>query len=165
LGLLVQLRHDRVGVGVDRLQDVADHVVDQRRGEEIVRVEVETASLRRALGGTAEQGACGVAEQLRHVHLLDGPASRPPAGAHAGVAGAAGVAERAAAAEEPREEVVEQAGSAAAERRPRSRLREMLGTEVQDLRRPAGDDPPDRPHGRAHVVDVTQLLLRASVCL
>ena len=82
VGLLLELGQDRVGVGVDLGEDMADDVVLQGCVEQMVAVEVEAAPLERSLRGPLEELARRVAEELGHVDALD-LALGPRAGADA----------------------------------------------------------------------------------
>ena len=69
--LLLDLRGDRVGVGVDLPQHVAHDVVLQCSVEQVVGVEVETPPLERGVRGALEEVPRRVAEELRDVDPLD----------------------------------------------------------------------------------------------
>ena len=103
LGLLFDLRRDRLGIGVDLAQHVADDVVSERGIEQVVAVEVEAAPLERRLRGPLQELARGVAEELRYVDPFDLALGRRPALR----SGAAALAK------EVREELVEEAAPTA----------------------------------------------------
>ena len=108
LGLFLQLRRDRLRVGIDLLEHVPHDVVLERGVQEVVGVEVQAPPLERRLSRSLQELAGRVAEELRdvdalHLALLNGHALP---GAGTGIA------------EEIGEEVVEEA-----RRPPRRRIR------------------------------------------
>ncbi len=71
LGLFLDLRRDRLRVGIDLLEHVPDDVVLERGVEQVVGVEVEAAPLERRLRRPLQELARRVAEELGHVDPLD----------------------------------------------------------------------------------------------
>src|SRR6266566_539545 len=104
LGLLLDLRRDRLRIGVDLAKHVADDVVLERRVQQVVGVQVEAAPLERRLRAPLKKLARRVAEELRYVDSLDLALRRWAPRSRA-----------AAFAEEIREEVVEEAAASTAE--------------------------------------------------
>jgi hypothetical protein len=118
LGLLLDLGCDRVRVGVDLAQHMADDIVAKGRMQEMVGVEVEASPLERRLRRALQQLAGGVAEELGDVDPfnLPGGCRDPP--------------RRWCLPEEVGEELVEQAAAAEAARHPlfgEIELAEILG--------------------------------------
>jgi hypothetical protein len=70
LRLLLELRCDRVGVGPDLLEDVADDIVLEAAEKEVVALEVEAPPFQRRLRGPLKQLPGRVAEELRDVDAL-----------------------------------------------------------------------------------------------
>ena len=70
LRFLLELRRNRVGVGADLLEDVADDVVLERAEEQVVALEVEAPPLQRRLRGPLKQLPGRVAEELGDVDAL-----------------------------------------------------------------------------------------------
>src|SRR6185503_19972121 len=71
-------RGDRVRVGIELLQDLADHVLLKRSVQQVVALEVEASPVERRLRRALEQLAGGVAEELRHVEGLGAARRRLP---------------------------------------------------------------------------------------
>ena len=118
LGLLLDLRGDRVRIGIDLAEHVPDDVVLERGVEQVVGVEVEAAPLDRRLRRPLQELARRVAEELRHVdRSAPGEAAARP---H--------VRPQPAAREEIGEEVVEEAAAAETARHPlfRETIAEVL---------------------------------------
>jgi hypothetical protein len=131
LRLLLELRGDRVGVGVELLQDVTYHALLKRAGEQVVALEVEASPVERRLRRALKEPAGGVAEELRHVDGLGAPRRRLPRRS----AGAPGRRF----AEEIGEEFVKEA--AAAPEATHSLLREVDLAEVFDFLCPVRTKP------------------------
>jgi hypothetical protein len=105
--LLLDLRGNRVGIGVDLPQYVAHDVVVQCGVEQMIGVEVEAAPVERRVRGALQQLARRVAEELRDVDPLDLPFARRSGKSTPGAA-----VRTPRPIEEVREEVVEQAAAA-----------------------------------------------------
>jgi len=76
VGLLLQLGRDRVRIGVDLTEHMANDVVAEGRVQEVVGVEVEASPLERCLRRPLQQLARRVAEELGDVDPLDLPGGR-----------------------------------------------------------------------------------------
>ena len=131
LGLLLELRRDRLGIRADLLENVADDVVLKRAVEQMVALEVEAPPLESGLGASLEQLPRRVAEELGDVHAFGPPRRRLRRGRAA--AGRRAV-------EEVREELVEEA-AAAPEPAGHPLLGEVDLAEVLDLLRSVGQRP------------------------
>jgi hypothetical protein len=129
VGLILDLGGNRLRIGVDLAEHVADDTVLERGVEEVVGVEVEAAPLERRLRGPLEQLASGIAEELCDVDAIRLPGLRRRA--------TRAVCARPVS-EEIREEVIEEAAPSA-ERARHALLREVDLTQVLDLFRPVGE--------------------------
>jgi hypothetical protein len=144
--LLLELGGDRVGIGVDLVEHVANDAVLERRVKQMVAVEVEASPLDGGPSSVLEQLARRIAEELRDVDALNLPllGRRRQAAATGAVA------------EEIREEVVEQ--TAASETAGHPLLGQIELTEVLGLLGPIRIDPNSRGHRRPAVTLTNRLL-------
>ena len=70
IGLLLDLRRDRVRIRIDLAKDMPDDLVLHRGVQQVVGVEVEAAPLDRRLRRALQKLARRIAEELRHVDPL-----------------------------------------------------------------------------------------------
>jgi len=133
VGSFLDLGRDRVRIGVDLPQDVANDVVPQSCVEEVFAVEVEVSPFERRLRGPLQQFTCRVAEVLRDVDPLDLPlrCGSPARGAPAGLA----------VPEEVGEEVVEETAAATAEPARHLLFGKIDLAEILDFLRPVRVEP------------------------
>ena len=155
VGLVLDLRCDRGGVGSDLLQHVSDDLVLGRGPEEVGGVDIQAPPLHRLLSSALEQLPGRVAEVLGDVDLLGRPAR--PRGGCATVGTGATPAEGAVA-EEVGEELVEEAAPAA---EGRSRRSAALTLELPEVLFADGDrslfavlSDPNRGNGGPTPVDL-----------